>query len=397
MMLTLLAAFFIGLSSVRAQSNTELATALGNIDFDFWGSGVRPDLYGTPVCSSCCSSCYWTSAGSSGPINAEAFGTNTLSYICTTARTFASSFTNVDCGTGWGGGGTAKSSQKTTLSVLNDSSAACSQMYFSGYLASKSGEWQQAFDSLTHFIETCPNNPHSPSAFSQITTAVARLYGPDGGTYRGTYLEWLESVLYLNTTNPEYFCADVEEMVSTLPLTHDTAAGHESRWTNIGLSLLRWLIQNTPCDSPELAQEYDDSRQTQREQWANDPSAYKLDTTLFALDSIQPGLQELLDRHFLYLDVSERQGPAILSNATASPNPTSTGTIISFGISKEAYVKIEVFDLLGNRVSSAGFESLFEPGNKAVPISLQGLPSGTYFARILTAYGEVQTVKLVKE
>jgi hypothetical protein len=54
-------------------------------------------------------------------------------------------------------------------------------------------------------------------------------------------------------------------------------------------------------------------------------------------------------------------------------------------------------DLLGNRVSSSGFESLFEPGNKAVPISLHGLAAGTYFARVVTAYGEVQTVKLVKE
>ena len=95
--------------------------------------------------------------------------------------------------------------------------------------------------------------------------------------------------------------------------------------------------------------------------------------------------------------MSERTGPDIISKAAASPNPVNSGTIISFGISKEAYVKIEVFDILGNRVSSAGFESLFEPGNKAIPISLQGLPSGTYFARIVTAYGEVQTLKLVKE
>jgi hypothetical protein len=29
--------------------------------------------------------------------------------------------------------------------------------------------------------------------------------------------------------------------------------------------------------------------------------------------------------------------------------------------------------------------------------TLAGLPAGTYFARIVTAYGEVQTVKLVKE
>jgi photosystem II stability/assembly factor-like uncharacterized protein len=41
---------------------------------------------------------------------------------------------------------------------------------------------------------------------------------------------------------------------------------------------------------------------------------------------------------------------SILSNATANPNPTGEGTIISFGISKETYVKIELFDVLGHEV-----------------------------------------------
>jgi hypothetical protein len=60
-------------------------------------------------------------------------------------------------------------------------------------------------------------------------------------------------------------------------------------------------------------------------------------------------------------------------------------------------VKIELFDILGHALASSGFESLFQPGNKEIPISLASLPVGTYFARILTTYGEVQTVKLVKE
>jgi hypothetical protein len=103
--------------------------------------------------------------------------------------------------------------------------------------------------------------------------------------------------------------------------------------------------------------------------------------------------------------VAEAVPDSIINYVTSSPNPTGESTIITFGLNQEAYVKINLFDILGNPVSGGrvpgsggeGFEGLFEPGNHEVPLSLQGLPSGTYFARILTAYGNVATVKLVKE
>jgi serine protease AprX len=87
----------------------------------------------------------------------------------------------------------------------------------------------------------------------------------------------------------------------------------------------------------------------------------------------------------------------IISNAIASPNPIGNGTVISFSTNKEAYVKIEVFDLLGNVVTATSFESVLQSGNHSVPIATHNLAAGTYYARILTTYGEVQTVKLVKE
>jgi len=369
---------------------------LGNIDHNFWGiySGlpIDPSRQASP-----CSNCQWTSACSTCvPTFAEAY-IGALYYTVTSGGIVShQSPQNVECGTAWGGLGTNKSTH-SSLSVQNDTTTVCNQLWFSGDNYSENHQFQQAFDTLRYFIETCPHNAFAPSTFLSISSAMVEIHGPGGGSYRATYEAWLGSVLYLDTTNPEYYCACAEQVAGYLPLPHDTLPGYFSRWTNIPLSVIDWLIHNTTCDTPALSQEYDQSRQSQLEQWANDPTAYKLDTTLLPLDSIQPGLQELLEKHFLYADVSERRGPDIITNATASPNPLNTGTIISFGISKEAYVRIEVFDLLGNRVSSSGFESLFEPGNKAVPISLQGLAAGTYFARIVTAYGEVQTVKLVKE
>ncbi len=272
-------------------------------------------------------------------------------------------------------------------------------LYWAGYFASENKEWRIAFDSLTQFIDSCPNNAFAPHAFAQISSAVAGLYGMTGGDYRATFLNWLESVLYLNTTNPEYFCADVEVMAQAMPLPTDTSTGWQSRQVNTPLAIFRWLIQNTTCDTPALAQEYDHTRETQLEQWLNNTQLYKLDTTLPPLDSIQPGLQELLEKHLLYQGVSDRPVgmPDIMANASASPNPVSTGTVISFAMNKEAYVKIQLYDVLGKQLGASAFEGLFQPGNKSVPISLAGLPAGTYYARLQTAFGEVQTVKLVKQ
>jgi photosystem II stability/assembly factor-like uncharacterized protein len=80
----------------------------------------------------------------------------------------------------------------------------------------------------------------------------------------------------------------------------------------------------------------------------------------------------------------------------AAPNPASDATTISFSTSSDSYLKIEVFDVLGNKISS-GFEGTLAGGNHAVPISLQGLESGVYYAQIITSEGGPQTLKLVKE
>jgi len=364
-----------------------------NIDDNFWGIGVRPDLHG----ASPCANCYWTSSGSSGPVNAEATTTHTLSYVCNVALDGSTSLPDVSCGTGWGGGDVTDKGAKPQLKLkqANDTLQACNVLYMHGYEAHTKRQWQLAFDTLTRYIESCANNPssRSPAVFPWLSSAVVGLHGSDGGTYRETYLGWLESVLYLNTNEPEYFCADVEAMAGFLPLTHDTMPGYASRWDNEGLAVINWLIHNSTCDTPYLAQEYDQERQTQLEQWANNPTAYKLDTTLPPLSTW--GLDTLLAKHFLYASVDNPK--SIILNATASPNPVNTGTIITFGINQEAYVKINLFDLLGHEVTSPGYQGLFAPGNHAVPLSLQGLPSGTYYARILTAFGSVATVKLVKE
>jgi len=241
-------------------------------------------------------------------------GSDRHSYTMTPSGVARGLPQNVSCGTGWEGTKPIKGAKPESLNAQGDSSQYCYNLFITGYLANGNQQWQIAFDSLTKLIETCPNYPNAPNAFLMLTSAVVGLHGPDGGTYRATHLAWLESVLYLNTTDPEYFCQCAEQIAEFLPYPLDTLPGNVSRETNIPLSVINWLIHNTTCDTPSLSQEYDRSRQTQLEQWANDPGAYKLDTTLPPLDSIQPGLKELLEKHFLYATVSGTAHYAPISN-----------------------------------------------------------------------------------
>jgi hypothetical protein len=279
-------------------------------------------------------------------------------------------------------------------------------------ILSYDNDYQDEYDSAKYLIENFPCCTWTPGAFGDMSDAVAHLAGNNNDCdLFNQYMQWLESVLYLCTTSPEYFCACVEQM----GFTYCPNMSHEQRdsTTNTGLAILQWLIQNDSiCNGPGqphpfgggdsagfLQEQFNQGRSAEILEWQEDSAQgihYPLDTTLPTLKSL--GLDTLFAKHFLYASVSPGAAPVgILSNASASPNPTTSGTVIYFAIAKEAYVKINWYDILGHDVTFSGFESLFEPGNYDMPISLQNLPSGTYFARITTAFGEAETVKLVKE
>jgi hypothetical protein len=292
------------------------------------------------------------------------------------SRSDSSLFSGVECETSLG----YKAKDKGSKPQAVDSITPCRLRLNEGLSYENSNLFQMAYDTLMKYIDTCYNDAISYEAFNTMTSSEYQLKLKDS-MIEMKYRLWLESVLYLNTTNPEYFCQCVQALGSTFDLP------------NSGFAVLQWLILNTPCDTPYLWQLYESSRQSQNETWQEVHPGVPLDTTLPTLQQL--GIDTLLDRHLLA--VVPNQPQSVLTYATASPNPVSTGTVITFGISQEAYVKINLFDLLGAPVSGEGFEGLFAPGNHEVPLSLQGLPSGTYFARILTAYGNVATVKLVKE
>ena len=98
--------------------------------------------------------------------------------------------------------------------------------------------------------------------------------------------------------------------------------------------------------------------------------------------------------HFASAGVDEQKnGDASFQNF---PNPFSAKTTISYTHTHDGPVKIEIYNLLGNKVKTVLNE--FEAaGDHKASFNATDIPSGTLYARISTGFGEVKTVRLVHE
>ncbi len=418
--------YFYGCNSITASNQTSGVNQplieydgssnmeIRSVDWNYFGYGIDPSNGSNP-CSSdpfCLipTPCY-TSSPYSWPASSGVTNALRISYCATPNATAPESATALppwasDC-QNWVdylNNGTKKKRIEPLESedtIVHD----CSWLLNYGVNANSFDQYQESYDTLMKCVDSCAQDPETAGAFGPMTDDVENLlqpanYNQDSAIW-AQYRAWLYNVLYLNTTDPSYFCACVGQIFGSFGYAIDDTSDQQGFIAdNESVAFMRWALLNTNCDSSSEWDNWQHVRREQFQMWLQDSLDgihYPFDTTIPTLSQIGYGLDTLLAKHAFYASVSETPQPGIISNAAAYPNPTGEGTVISFGISKEAYVKIELFDVLGHEVGSAGFESLFEPGNKSVPLSLAGLPSGTYFARIQTAYGEAQSVKLVKQ
>jgi hypothetical protein len=299
------------------------------------------------------------------------------------------------CGQEFSGNDELKAKVTEPLSI--DSVPTGCQLSFNiGMSDASNSLFVQSYDTLKAFVQWCPKNMNAPGAFGIMSSDVQR--GGDGPFRQciGDYQQWLISALAWNPGDPTYFCADVQALEGTF-YTTDTSYTDNNKVINEGLSVIYWILHNPLCTNGDDSGLYAGSRQSQYENYLNWPGLNRdsvpFDTTIYTMHQL--GLDSVL-KYAGLLGVSNNT-PSIITNASGYPNPAGAGTVISFGIAREAYVNISLCDVLGHQVSAVGFGSVVEPGNQSVPMSLVGLPSGTYFARIQTTFGETQTVKLVKE
>ena len=85
--------------------------------------------------------------------------------------------------------------------------------------------------------------------------------------------------------------------------------------------------------------------------------------------------------------------PGTVQLAQNYPNPFNTGTIIRFSIPVSSDVTIDIFDILGRRVTRLANDR-FDAGIHEIPFSGSNLASGVYIYRLTTQFG-VQTKKMV--
>ena len=93
-----------------------------------------------------------------------------------------------------------------------------------------------------------------------------------------------------------------------------------------------------------------------------------------------------------------------LASFTSSPNPFTNGLTLRFILNRMSYTYLGIFDELGHQVWSdvedppgQGKGSSLESGVHEIHIDGNAFPNGTYFARISTGFGEVNTLKLIHE
>ena len=246
---------------------------------------------------------------------------------------------------------------------------------------------KEQYDTLRLYIERCANDNQSYVAFGDMDGAV-QLYSSDTTRF-DLYCDWLISVLYLNTTDPAYFCACIYSISGTYSYG-------KYNLPNATLAVLNYLRHNSNCDGPGLEKLYQDDINDRHREWQTLLLAG--DTTIE--DTVLPSLDQIGLGFLLKNNAPKTNGPLssqYLASFTSSPNPFIRKTSLQFTLNRMSYVTLSVYDELGRLVWGVGRGSSLEAGMHEVQLDGRSLPSGTLYARISTGFGEVKTVKLVHE
>ncbi|MEP7235961.1 MAG: hypothetical protein ABI778_11765, partial [Ignavibacteriota bacterium] len=223
---------------------------------------------------------------------------------------------------------------------------------------------QMQYDTLRLYIDKCAvSDTRSWDAFSPLSGADQ--YRSDDPIRFLEFRSWLLSVLYLNTIQPEYYCACVGAISSTYEKTVDV------------LAIMNFIRQN------------------HRECWGgSNDSQYAQDSAAAVQGGHDPNNLPSLDS--LGLGALLKAGapssmPSIsthyLASITCSPNPFRKETTLDFTLNRMSNISLEIFDELGRPVWGDVEDppgrrkgSSLEAGTHSIHLDGNSLPSGTLYA-----------------
>ncbi len=221
------------------------------------------------------------------------------------------------------------------------------------------GLYDEAYDTMKYYIKQCTASADSDPA---VAFGYFHVAGRDTVlTARGNAQTkaFLLSVLPLRTDD-DWFC----QCVLSLSVCFPQDSGNQ-----YSMSLSKWLLDNPRCanmrseDSTDYVNErFDDySLWLDTTHWPD--TVY--DTTLLTMQ--QMGLDSVLIISATEGVSPEAIGSQILLSACILENPFPNSTSILLSIGREAYVTIQVFDILGHQIEGAGYASVFEQGSPHHP------------------------------
>src|SRR5688572_12830460 len=115
----------------------------------------------------------------------------------------------------------------------------CMDLRALGQAYKNTGKYKESFDTLKKFIEVCPTFEGSFRTFSSIDGALGSWKTGSPNRF-AEHRPWLLQVLYLNTIDTNYYCADIHSLISTFR--------EESRRDYNGmLGMIKYVIEAGKC------------------------------------------------------------------------------------------------------------------------------------------------------
>lgn len=254
--------------------------------------------------------------------------------------------------------------------------------------------WAEADDTLRLYIENCANDYGSAAKFNTIGSAVSRRSNIKERYQE--YREWLKKVLYYNTKDSNYYCADVDQIMGSF--AYYSGRGEPDYLG--ALAVLKFIKESGRCSKWYFIKEYNSQVNGTfaaiYDRWKDTVQ----DTINTKPDSTLPTLEEL-DLTILYgpsevVDQPMRSSQREILHLSASGNPFKQEVELNYELSDGAMVRINIFDQLGRSMYAEGL-GWQSSGKKSIRIDGNSWAEGVYYARLFTLRGEIRTVKLVKE